>query len=69
MADGHIIGYEHTFTNTIYDFLVALKNNTPFHPDFTDGVANQEVLDASLESAKAHKWVTVGTARSSPATR
>jgi len=33
---------------------VALKNNTPFHPDFTDGVANQEVLDASLESAKAH---------------
>jgi predicted dehydrogenase len=57
--DGHIIGYEHTFTNTLYDFLVALKNNTPFRPDFTDGVADQEVLDAALESAKAHQWVKV----------
>jgi predicted dehydrogenase len=57
--DGHIIGYEHTFTNTLYDFLVSLKEGTPFRPDFADGVANQEVLDASLESSKSRKWVTV----------
>ncbi len=57
--DGHIIGYEHTFTNHLYDFLVALKTGKPFRPDFADGVANQEVLDASLESAKAGKWITV----------
>ncbi|MBA3707506.1 MAG: Gfo/Idh/MocA family oxidoreductase [Planctomycetes bacterium] len=57
--DGHIIGYEHTFTNHLYDFLVALKSGKPFRPDFADGVANQEVLDASLESAKSSRWVKV----------
>jgi predicted dehydrogenase len=57
--DGHIIGYEHTFTNTLADFLSALKSGQPFRPDFADGAANQEVIDASLESAKAGKWVKV----------
>ncbi len=57
--DGHIIGYEHTFTNHLYDFLIALKSSKPFRPDFADGVANQEVLDASLASAKNGRWVKV----------
>jgi predicted dehydrogenase len=57
--DGHIIGYEHTFTNALYDFLVCLKTGKPYRPDFADGVANQEVIDASLESAKTRKWVKV----------
>jgi predicted dehydrogenase len=57
--DGHIIGYEHTFTNHLYDFLVALKSGKPFRPDFADGVANQEVLDASLASAKTGAFVNV----------
>lgn len=57
--DGHIIGYEHTFTNHLYDFLVALKTGKPFRPDFTDGLANQEVLDAALDSAKTGAWVEV----------
>ena len=57
--DGHVIGYEHTFTNTLADFLSALKSGKPFRPDFADGAANQEVLDASLESAKKGKWVKV----------
>jgi predicted dehydrogenase len=57
--DGHIIGYEHTFTNHLYDFLVALKSGKPFRPDFADGVADQEVIDAALESAKTHRWVKV----------
>ena len=57
--DGHIIGYEHTFTNTLIDFLNALAAGTPFRPDFADGAADQEVIDASLESAKTGKWVKV----------
>jgi predicted dehydrogenase len=57
--DGHIIGYEHTFTNTLADFLSALKTGAPFRPDFADGAADQEVIDASLESAKTGKWVKV----------
>jgi len=57
--DGHIIGYEHTFTNALADFLFALKTGAPYRPDFADGVADQEVIDASLESAKSGKWVKV----------
>lgn len=57
--DGHLIGYEHTFINTLYDFLIALHHQRPFRPDFADGVANQEVLDAALLSARERRWVTV----------
>jgi predicted dehydrogenase len=57
--DGHIIGYEHTFTNALHDFLVALKSGKAYRPDFADGVANQEVLDAALTAAKTHAWVAV----------
>ncbi|GDY11627.1 oxidoreductase [Planctomycetota bacterium] len=57
--DGHIIGYEHTFVNSLYDFLVCLKNGTDYRPNFSDGVANQEVLDAALLSAQRKAWVTV----------
>ncbi|MGH7680333.1 MAG: Gfo/Idh/MocA family protein [Gemmatimonadaceae bacterium] len=57
--DGHIIGYEHTFTNTLADYLSALASGTPFRPDFADGAANQEVIDASLESAKRGTWMKV----------
>jgi len=57
--NGHVIGYEHTFTNALADFLVAFKTGKPYRPDFADGVANQEVLDAALTSAKSHAWVAV----------
>jgi predicted dehydrogenase len=57
--DGHIIGYEHTFINALNDFLVCLKTKKPYRPDFADGVANQEVLDASLASAKTRQWVRI----------
>ena len=57
---GHIIGYEHTFTNTLADFLVDLKKRKQsFAPDFRDGWANQEVLDAALKSADSGDWTKV----------
>lgn len=62
--DGHIIGYEHTFTNTLADFLAALKSGKPFRPDFSDGVANQEVIESSLKSAKMGRWVKVSHSQS-----
>lgn len=64
--DGHIIGYEHTFINTLADFLVAVKNKKEFHPNFSDGVACEEVLDAAIESVKKRKWVAIK--HSQPAT-
>ncbi len=57
--DGHIIGYEHTFINTLHDFLLALRSGKPFSPNFADGWANQEVLDAALASARNGHWTRV----------
>ena len=58
-ADGHILGYEHTFTHTVYDFLKALSSRSRIHPDFADGVRNQAVLDAAARSAAKKRWVRV----------
>lgn len=58
--DGHIVGYEHTFVHHVVDFVRALHDGTPFRPDFDDGVAVQEVLDAALRSAAADRWMPVG---------
>jgi predicted dehydrogenase len=58
--DGHILGYEHTFTHTVYDFLKALESRSKIHPDFVDGVRNQAVLDATERAAREKRWVAVG---------
>ncbi len=57
--DGHILGYEHTFTHTVYDFLKALESGAKIHPDFVDGVRNQAVLDAAARASQEKRWVTV----------
>jgi predicted dehydrogenase len=56
---GHIIGWEHTFTHTIYDFLEAIAAGTPVSPGFEDGVVNQRVMDAIERAAGARTWVKV----------
>jgi predicted dehydrogenase len=58
--DGHILGYEHTFTHSVYDFLKALEAGKQTHPDFEDGYRNQVVLDAVEKSSKSKRWVKVG---------
>ena len=56
---GHILGYEHTFVHTVYDFLCAIDRKESVHPDFSDGVANQRVLDAIERSAASRRWESV----------
>ena len=56
---GHIIGYEHTFVAAFAEFLQCLSKNEEFHPNFDDGVAVQQVLDAVQRSAKTGQWTTV----------
>jgi predicted dehydrogenase len=56
--DGHIIGYEHSFTHSVYDFL---KGGDRVQPDFEDGVRNQLVLAAIEEAAESRQWVAVGS--------
>jgi predicted dehydrogenase len=56
---GHLIGYEHMFVATLGDFLNSLGRQEPFHVNFADGVAVQQVLDAVERSAACGRWVTL----------
>jgi predicted dehydrogenase len=56
---GTTIGYEHTFTNALADFLQGLATDQPAQPTFREGLATQLVLDAILASAKSGDWVEV----------
>ena len=56
---GHIIGYEHTFTHTVYDLLEGIRVGKVPTPNFADGVANQRVLDAMTRAAKSRRWVKI----------
>lgn len=48
---GHVIGWEHTFSHQIHDLLLAITGDGPaFRPDFADGLALQRVLDAVVAS-------------------
>jgi len=56
---GHILGYEHSFTHTVFDLLRGLADGRSPRPDFEDGVQNQRVLDAITRSAGTGKWEKV----------
>ncbi|UKA63167.1 Gfo/Idh/MocA family protein [Arthrobacter sp. FW306-04-A] len=50
---GHVIGWEHTFTHQIRDFLTAIRGGTAPSPSFEEGLQVQRVLAAIEESAAA----------------
>jgi len=52
--DGHIIGYEHTFTNQLADTIRVLGDQEPVMPipDFADAYETQRVLEAALIAAR-----------------
>ena len=56
---GHIIGYEHTFVHTVFDFLKAVVKGKPVAPTFEDGLQNQKVLAAVEKSSRSRRWVKV----------
>ena len=53
---GHLIGYEHSFTHTVYDLLVAIQQERLPSPNFEDGVRNQKLLDAIERSSASGRW-------------
>ena len=55
---GHIIGYEHTFTHEIYDFVKAIDEDKNPTPSFADGLYVQQVLDAVEASAENKSQLT-----------
>lgn len=56
---GHIIGYEHTFTNTFADFIKAVVDGKSVQPTFRDGLENERVLAAVSRSAEEKRWVSL----------
>ncbi|MDR6636995.1 Gfo/Idh/MocA family oxidoreductase [Paenarthrobacter nitroguajacolicus] len=56
---GHIIGWEHTFTHQVRDFLVAVRDGSQPSPSFEDGLNVQRVLDAVQESANNKSAIAV----------
>ena len=55
-VSGIPIGYEHTFINTVADFLRGLSSGQKTCPDFRDALSTQMVCDAVLESARLKNW-------------
>ena len=53
------IGYEHSFTHQVADFLTSLDTGQPAHPTFRDALETQRVCDAVLTSAKQGTWENV----------
>ncbi len=56
---GHILGYEHTFVHTVFDFLKAVAAGKPVAPTFEDGLQNQKVLEAVEKSSRMRRWVKI----------
>ncbi|KFZ77315.1 dehydrogenase [Amycolatopsis sp. MJM2582] len=57
---GHLLGYEHTFTNEVADLLSAIGEGKDPEPSFEDGLRVQQVLDAVERSASDEaRWTTV----------
>ena len=59
---GTTIGYEHTFTNALADFLRGVEEGTPAQPDFRAALETQKVCDAVLASAASGRWERTGVA-------
>ena len=55
----HNIGYEHTFTNLLFDAFTALGKGESPSPSFRDGYLNNVLLDTIAKSAETKKWEPV----------
>ncbi len=53
------IGYEHSFTHQVADFLKSLDTGEPAAPSFRDALETQKVCDAVLKSAADSRWENV----------
>ncbi|MEU9510091.1 Gfo/Idh/MocA family oxidoreductase [Micromonospora sp. NPDC048170] len=57
---GHLIGYEHSFTHQMRDFVEAVATGMDPAPSFADGLQVQLVLDAVTRSAElGSSWTEV----------
>jgi len=57
------LGYEHSVTHTLADFLTGLATGEPAGPTFREALETSRVCDAILESAVGGSWVEIRSAR------
>jgi predicted dehydrogenase len=55
----HIIGYEHTFINTVADLMDSVAEGKMPWPNFEDGCKTQAVLEACGKADSSKKWEKV----------
>jgi predicted dehydrogenase len=59
---GHVLGYEHTFTHEVADFITDIATGRDPSPSFRDGLQVQRVLDAVEQSSLAEsRWTPIPT--------
>jgi predicted dehydrogenase len=59
---GHVLGYEHTFTHEVADFINDIANDRDPSPSFREGLQVQRVLDAVEQSSAAEsRWTPIAT--------
>jgi predicted dehydrogenase len=56
---GHIIGYEHSFINTVADLLNGHAQGKSPQPDFRSGAQVNATLDAVVQSSDSKSWVEI----------
>jgi predicted dehydrogenase len=57
---GHIIGYEHSFTHEMRDFIEAIATGLDPAPSFEDALQVQLVLDAVVRSSESNgSWASI----------
>jgi predicted dehydrogenase len=56
---GLIIGYEHSFTHQVADFLEGLRNGKPAAPTFREALEANRVCDAIIASGQSGQWVSL----------
>jgi predicted dehydrogenase len=60
---GHLIGYEHSFTHELRDFLEAIATGADPSPSFADGLQVQRVLAAvEASSLDDSRWTAIEAA-------
>lgn len=56
---GLIIGYEHSFTHQVADFLEGLRSGKPAAPTFREALETNRVCDAIIASGKSGQWISL----------
>jgi len=60
---GHTIGWEHAAVHEIYHFIKCIVDDesvSPLGATFHDGMMNNRIMDAILNSSEHGRWVSVG---------